>query len=115
MVASDPDEPHHDGEDCEMCPTCEFRERLNALICRASDGSEKVWNACQGDLADQMFDAVYALHRSRRERFTDRHDEIANAWEAATRLVELYEGLRRLRRRVMADDSLLNEDATEDW
>jgi len=70
--------------------------------------------ACQGDLADQMFDALYALHRSRRERFTDRHDEIANAWESATRLVEVYEGLRQLRRCVMAGDTLLNEDATED-
>jgi len=49
-----------------------------------------------------------------RERFTDRHDDIANAWESATRLVEVYESLRRLRRRVMADDTLLNEDATED-
>ena len=100
-------------DDGMLCPTCEFRERLNALICQASDGSEKAWNACQGDLADQMFDAVYALHRSRRERFTNRHDEIANAWESATRLVEVYEGLRRLRWRVMADDTLLNEDATE--
>jgi hypothetical protein len=76
-------------DDGMLCPTCEFRERLNASICRASDGSEKAWNTCQGDLADQMFDALYALHRSRRERFTDRHDEIANAWESATRLVEV--------------------------
>jgi hypothetical protein len=42
----------------------------------------------------------------RRERFTDAHDEIANAWEAATRLVEVDQALRRLRRRVMTDETL---------
>jgi hypothetical protein len=97
---------NHDSDGTFNCPIGEFRQRLHALICRAGDGSEKAWNQCQGELVDYMFDAIHALHRVRRERFTDAHDEIANAWEAATRLVEVDQALRRLRRRVMTDETL---------
>ncbi len=103
----------HDHDDGQMCPECEFRSRLADLIQRAADGHERHWDDLQGGLVDCMFDAMWALRRTRREKFTDEHDEIANSWDSATRLVELLERLRRLRRRVMADKSLLEDHAEE--
>jgi hypothetical protein len=96
----------HNSDGNFVCPIREFRQRLHTLICRAGDGSEKAWNQCQGELVDYMFDAIHALHRVRRERFTDAHDEIANASEAANKLVVIDQALRRLRRLVMTDETL---------
>jgi len=89
--------------DGKLCARCEFRERLTAHVDRMAEARESKWDAFQGEFVDTMHDAIYALHRARRERFTDKHDEIANAWEAATRLIELFENVGRLRQQLMAD------------
>ena len=48
-----------------------------------------------GDLLDDMHNALAAIHRVRRERFTNKHDEIANSWEAATKLVQIATAVHR--------------------
>jgi hypothetical protein len=95
-----------DNGDGKVCPECQFKQRLCDLIARAAQGSERKWDAVQGRLVDRMFDATYALHRTRRERFTDEHDEIANSWEAANMLVQLFAMLNDLRVQVINDPSL---------
>lgn len=42
-----------------------------------------------GDLVDDMHDALAAINRARRERVSCKHDDIANSWEAATKLVRI--------------------------
>lgn len=87
----------------EVCTRCEFRARLAAHVEHAAEAEESEWDEFQGALVDKMFDAIYALHRTRRERFTAEHAAIANSWEAAARLIELSEIVGRLRRQLMAD------------
>lgn len=101
-----------DGGDGHVCPACQFKARLSELIQRAADGHERHWDDVQGSLVDRMFDATWALHRTRRERFTDEHDEIANSWEAANMLVQLFIALNDLRVRVM-DDPTLDDQGDE--
>lgn len=104
----------HEHDDGQLCPVCEFKSRLAVLIQRTADGHERHWDDLQGGLVDCMFDAMWALRRTRRERFTDEHDEIANAWEAAARLVQLAVLLSDLRDRVMDDPSLDDHDEADD-
>jgi hypothetical protein len=40
---------------------------------------------------------VWAIHRTRREGFTEAHDDVANAWDAANNLTTLYAALDELR------------------
>ena len=99
-----------DSSDAMLCPRCEFRARLAAHIENAAEADESEWDEFQGSLIDKMFDATYALHRTRRELFTDEHDEIGNSWEAATRLIELSEIVGRLRRQLMLDIRSTDEE-----
>jgi len=105
----------HDHDEGHLCPACEFKSRLAVLIQRMADGHERHWDDLQGSLVDCMFDAMWALRRTRRERFTDEHDEIANSWDAATRLVELAVRLSNLRDRVMTDPSLEDDDEADEY
>ena len=93
---------HDDGEQSK-CPTCRFRNRLAQEIEGAAECRERHWDDLQGNLVDLMFEASWALHRSRRERFTSAHDDVANAWEAATKLVELFSLLDDLRLQLAGD------------
>lgn len=98
------DDSHNDGE---RCPMCEFKSRLADLLEQSAEERDpKAWDDVQGALVDHMAHAMAALHRLYRERFTDEHEEIANGWEAAENLVQLYAGLSNLHRVVMADPSL---------
>jgi len=56
------------------------------------DGDEE-FDQGFGDLIDDMHDALAALHRVRRERYTSKHNEIANSWEAAQKLVKIAAAL----------------------
>lgn len=49
-----------------------------------------------GDLVDDMHDALAALHRASRERYTLKHDEIANTHEAALKLFRIKNAIERL-------------------
>ncbi len=106
----------HDFTRCDdggaLCPTCQFKSRLSALIQRAAEGYERYWDDLQGELVDRLHEVIWALHRTRRERFTDEHDDIANGWEAANKLVQVFVALHELRDTVMADPSL--DDAADD-
>ena len=99
-----------DSGDARLCPRCEFRARLAAHIDSAAEAEESEWDEFQGSLIDKMFDAIYALHRTRRELFTDEHNEIANSWEAATRMIEVSEIVGRLRRQLMRDVRSADEE-----
>jgi hypothetical protein len=103
-----------DNGDGTICPMCQFKARLSTLIQRAADGHERYWDDLQGSLVDRMFDATWALHRTRRERFTDEHDEIANSWDAASMIMQLFVALNELRVRVMDDDTLDVDDDDDD-
>lgn len=103
------------GDDAgQLCPTCQFKQRLSEFLQRAADGHERWWDDVQGGLVDRLFDAIWALHRTRRERFTDEHADIANSWEAANKLVQVFVALDELREHVIDDDSLDDDDELED-
>jgi hypothetical protein len=110
MVDSGHDYRQCDNGDGQVCPECRFKQRLCQLIDRAAKGRERRWDAVQGGLVDRMFDATYALHRTRRERFTDEHDVIANSWESANMLVQLFVMLNDLRVQVMNDPKLGDDE-----
>jgi hypothetical protein len=98
-----------DDGDGAVCPMCQFKARLSTLIERAAEGHERYWDDFQGELVDRLHDVIWALHRTRRERFTDEHDDIANGWEAANKLVQMFVALHELRDTVM-DDHTLDDD-----
>ena len=87
------------GETCKSkrCPLCQFKSRLAGMLEFCKDEPEHTWNKKVGSLADLLFDAVWAIHRTRREGFTKDHDEVANSWEAANNLATLYVALDKLR------------------
>jgi hypothetical protein len=93
-----------DDDDGAVCPLCAFKAALAEFLETAAAGHEGHWDAAVGGLVDQMHNATAALHRLRRERFTDEHDDIANAHEAAECLATILIDVDRLRRVVMDDD-----------
>jgi hypothetical protein len=100
-----------DGEcSSNPCPWCEFKSRLCDEIAEARDKPEHVWNKVVGDLQDRLFDAVWALHRVRREGFTTEHDLIANEFEAGERLVSVFHALDGFRSQFGID---LNDEEEE--
>lgn len=80
-------------EDIAACSGC-VRAVYAALDFDMADGDEE-FDAGFGDMIDAMHDALAAIHRARRERFTTKHDDIANVWEAATKLVEVAAAIER--------------------
>ena len=74
-------------EDDEPCPGCVIALQ-SAMDFDIEDGAEE-FDEGFGDLIDAMHDALSAINRARREPFTSKHDEIANTWEAATKLVQV--------------------------
>jgi hypothetical protein len=105
----------HDYRRCDdgdetICPMCQFKARLSTLFQRAGEGHERGWDDVAGGLVDRLFDAIWALHRTRRERFTDEHDMIANSWEAANKLVQVFIALEHLRRETIDDDTLDDDE-----
>lgn len=87
------------GADCKSnrCPLCQFKSKLSAMIGFNAAEAEHTWNKKVGQIADLCFDAVWAIHRTRREGFTEAHDNVANAWDAANNLTTLYAALDELR------------------
>jgi hypothetical protein len=93
MVASEQD---HDGGE-ERCPRCQFIDQVaEYLTDAASDGADE-WQHGVGPIIDKMHIALRALQRLWAVEQTSYSDEIDNAGEAATALVELYERMGRLR------------------
>jgi hypothetical protein len=86
----------HDCED-ERCPFCELADGLEEIIHEASKQPEHVWNKVVGGLSDRLFDAVWAINRTRRTGFTDEWDPIANEHEAAAKLVQVFHLLEGFR------------------
>ncbi len=100
-----------DNDSCEggVCPGC--ISAVQAVIDFDIGDGEEEFDQGFGDLIDDMHDAVGALHRAARERYTDKHDEIANSWEAATKLVRIHAAVdavirrgRELKEKVGSDD-----------
>jgi len=81
-----------DGDDtpCRGC-ICAVQSAIDFDL---GDGEEE-FDQGFGDLVDDLHDALAAINRARRERFTDKHDEIANSWEAATKLVRIKAAVQR--------------------
>ncbi len=82
-------EGHDDHHTCtdDVCPGCV--DAVQAAIEFDNGDGDRDWDRGFGDLIDHMHDAVAALHRLRRERWTDKHNDIANSWEAAEKLVQI--------------------------
>jgi hypothetical protein len=80
---------HDDAHACTdaVCPGC--IEAVQAAIEFDNDDGDQDWDSGFGDLIDDLHDALAALHRLRREKWTDKHNDIANSWEAATKLVQI--------------------------
>jgi hypothetical protein len=78
----------HDGE----CPGC-IAALQAAIEIDLNDGEEEFDDGF-GDLLDDLHDALAAIHRRRREAYTDKHDMIANSWEFATTLVRIASAVR---------------------
>lgn len=87
----------HDHEGHELCPRCQFIERLGDFLDGAAEGDADEWHDATGGLIEHMHSALWALHRLRAESTTDYSDEIDNVGEAARALVELYERIHALR------------------
>jgi hypothetical protein len=81
---------YEDGKACHGC-ICAVQAALDLDI---ADG-EAEFDAGFGDLIDAMHDALAAIHRARRGQFTSKHDDIANTWEAATKLVQVAAAVER--------------------
>jgi hypothetical protein len=96
MVAADGGHDHGQGD--ELCPQCQFIERVaDYLDAAAIDGADE-WQKDVGPLIDKMHSALWALQRLWAEEQTSYSDEIDNCGEAARSLVELYVRLDVLRR-----------------
>ncbi len=102
---------HDDDDSCRsgVCPGCIAAVQA-AIDFDIGDGEEE-FDQGFGDLIDDMHDALGALHRAARERYTDKHDEIANSWEAAEKLVRIAAAVtaaihrgRELKEKVRVDD-----------
>lgn len=93
-----------DGGDGQVCLLCAFKVALTDFLETAAEARERQWDEVVGGLVYQMHNATAALHRLRRERFTDEHDEIANAREAAHCLATLLIDIEHLRCVVMGED-----------
>lgn len=90
---------HWTAGDCAdtSCRFCRFKTELSLLLEVARDKPEHAWHKLVGELSDRLFEAVWALHRSRRSGFTDDHDAIPNEHEAAERLVYVFTVLDEFR------------------
>ena len=75
---------HDDDGTCRWC-ICAVQAVLDFDI---GDGDEE-FDQGFGDLIDDMHDALAAINRARRGKFTTKHDEMANTWEAANKLVRI--------------------------
>ncbi len=102
MVAID--EGGHDHDGGELCPTCQFRQALADLFQGSAEDGPKQWHYATGDLTNLMHNALWALNRLQAESFTDEHDLIDNAGEAARSLVDLANEIEHLRHELLADD-----------
>ena len=87
MNTIDDDRAGDDSCTNEACRGC--ISAVQAVIDFDIGDGEEEFDQGFGDLIDDMHDALAALHRAARERYTDKHDEIGNSWEAATKLVRI--------------------------
>ena len=84
----------HDDQGCELCPRCQFIERMTGYVyAAAADGAEE-WQGDVGPFIEHMHTALAALHQLRAvEQGGDDGDATGKAREAATALVALVEML----------------------
>ncbi|MFM8494083.1 MAG: hypothetical protein ACKOEM_00960 [Planctomycetia bacterium] len=94
-------------DDDEVCRGCVCAVQA-VLELDLADGEEEFDHGF-GDLIDDLHDAVAAIHRAKREQFTSKHDEIANTWEAATKLVQIANAVSRKIQRGREFASMENE------
>jgi len=90
------DDDQGDGTTCErdVCQGC--INAVQAVIDFDIGDGEEEFDHGFGDLVDDMHDALAALHRAYRERYTSKHDEIANTHEAAMKLVRIKNAVEHL-------------------
>lgn len=76
-----------------------YRDRVDALraviVLDIGDGEEEFDDGF-GNLIDDMHDALAALHRVARARYTLKHDPKVNSCEAARKLVRVQEAIEEL-------------------
>lgn len=103
--------PAHTCTDAS-CPGC-IRAVQAALEFDIADGEEE-FDEGFGDLIDDLHDATAAIHRARREKFTRKHDEIANSWEAATKLVKIAAAVAAVAATIQCGRKLTSEVGRDD-
>lgn len=79
---------HISGED--WCPRCEFLDKVAEYVTAAASDGAKEWQRDVGPIIDKMHSTLRALQRLWAVKQTNYSDQIDNAGEAATALVELY-------------------------
>lgn len=95
MVAISDNGHDHDGD--EVCPRCQFVERLGDFLDEAAQGEPDEWHGVTGEVVEYMHSALWALHRLRAESTTDYTDQIDNVGEAARAIVALGEKITQFR------------------
>jgi hypothetical protein len=86
----------HEHDDDELCPRCQFIERLAEYLNAAAEDDTQAWHDATGQIIEHMHTALWALHRLRAESTTDYIDEIDSAGEAARSLTALGDIVVRL-------------------
>lgn len=89
-MATDQKHEHPDDDTCIDCVSA-----IGAILDLDIEDGEEAFDSGFGDMIDSMHNALAAIHRARREQFTDKHDEIANTHEAATELWRVVDAIHR--------------------
>lgn len=76
----------------KACRCC--MDAIQAAVEWDMEDGEGEFESGFGDLIDDMHGAITALHRFRREVFTQEVDQSHNSQEAATRLVQVADAIR---------------------
>lgn len=97
MTDDDQADQIHTADTRVACPGC--IEAVQSMLDLDLGDGEEEFDQGFGDLIDDLHDALAALNRAARERYTNRHDEIANSFEAATKLVLIKNGVECVIRR----------------
>ena len=99
------DEGGHDHDGGELCPRCQFIDRVGEyLTAAASDGADE-WQHDVGPFIDKMYSALWAMQRLWAEEQTNYSDEIDNAGEAARAIAALGAEIDQLWHTLMDDVS----------
>jgi hypothetical protein len=101
MVTFHDGHDHDDGEGCELCPRCQFIERITGYVyAAAADGAEE-WQGDVGPLIEHMHAALAGLHQLWAvTQGGDDGDATGKARDAAAALVGLVEMLAEVDERL---------------